>query len=304
MPSRATYGDEGHDVGDDFKLDSMSHLSAIAAEVFAAEVEMARRTENLGYMARVTLPHSKPLANEYTRRNGKLTLSMWSPQHVGLPYGGVPRLLIAWLTTEAVRTRERTLVHGPTLSGFMAQLGLMPTGGRWRTIPRLQEQLRRLFTAQIVCTFDSDDVSRGSSLGVASDYELWWNPKKPHVGSLWNSTVTLGERFFDDIIERPVPVDVATLRQLKRSPLALDVYTWLTYRYSYLKRETLIPWEGLQAQFGSDYKEIFRFKIRAALAKVHEAYPQARFVSEDSGLRLLPSATHIMKTPANRPARR
>jgi len=109
MPSRATYGDEGLDVGDDFQLGSMSHLSAIAAEVFAAEVEMALRTENLGYMARVmaqvTLPHSKPLANEYTRRNGKLTLSMWSPQHIGLPYGGVPRLLIAWLTTEAVRTR-------------------------------------------------------------------------------------------------------------------------------------------------------------------------------------------------------
>ncbi|WP_201732638.1 replication protein RepA [Acidithrix sp. C25] len=294
----------------DDRLDTMIPLSTIAAEVFAAEVEMARRTENLGYMARimaqVTLPHSKPITNEYTRRNGKLTLSMWSPQHVGLPYGGVPRLLIAWLTTEAVRTRERTLVLGPTLSGFMAQLGLMPTGGRWGTIPRLQEQLRRLFTAQIVCTFDSDEVSRGSSLGVASDYELWWNPKKPHAGSLWNSTVTLGERFFDDIIERPVPVDVATLRQLKRSPLALDVYTWLTYRFSYLGRETLIPWEGIQAQFGSDYKELFsfRYKMKAALAKVHVAYPEARFAHEDSGLRLFPSATHITRVPANHLARR
>ncbi len=51
-------------------FDSMGSLSAIAAEVFAAEIEMARRTENLGYMARVmaqvTLPHSKPTTNEYT----------------------------------------------------------------------------------------------------------------------------------------------------------------------------------------------------------------------------------------------
>ena len=250
--------------------DSISSLNAIAAEVFAAEVEMARRTENLGDMARVmaqvTLPHSKPTMNEYTRHNGGLTLSMWSPLHVGLPYGGVPRLLIAWLTTEAVRTRERKLVLGPTLSGFMAQIGLVPTGGRWGTIPRLKEQLRRLFTSQIVCTFD--DVSRGSSLGVASEYELWWNPKKPSYGTLWNSAVTLGEKFFDDIIERPVPVDVATLRQLKRSPLELDLYTWPTYRYSYLERETLILWEGLQAQFGSDYKELFsfRFKMKAAVS--------------------------------------
>lgn len=159
------------------------HLSEIAAEVFAAEVEMARRTENLGYMARVmtqvTLPHSKPTVNEYTRRNGKLTLSMLSPEYIGLPYGGLPRLLIAWLTTEAVRTRDRTLVLGPTLSGFMDQLGLMPTGGRWGTIPRLHEQLRRLFACQIICTYDNGEASRGSSLGVASDYELWWDAKRP-----------------------------------------------------------------------------------------------------------------------------
>jgi hypothetical protein len=290
----------------DGQLPTMSRLSTIAAEVFGAEVEMARRTENLGYMARVmaqvTLPHSKPMVNEYTRRNGKLTLSMWAPEHIGLPYGGLPRLLVAWLTTEAVRTRERTLVLGPTLSGFMAQLGLMPTGGRWGTIPRLQKQLRRLFTAQIVCTFDSAEASRGTSLGVASEYELWWNPKKPHYGSLWASTVTLGERFFEDIIEHPIPVDVATLRQLKQSPMALDLYTWLTYRYSYLDRELVIPWEGLQAQFGADYKELFhfRFKMKAALAKVKAAYPEARFTPDDAGLRLLPSPTHIMQLPRGR----
>ncbi len=288
------------------QVDTISRLSTIAAEVFGAEIETARRMENLGYMARVmaqvTLPHSKPAANEYTRRNGKLTLSMWAPQHVGLPYGGLPRLLIAWLTTEAVRTRERTLMLGPTLSGFMAQLGLMPTGGRWGTIPRLQDQLRRLFASQIVCTFDSKELSGGASLGIASDYELWWNPKRPDCGSLWASTVTLGERFFEDILERPVPVDVATLRQLKRSPLALDLYTWLTYRYSYLDRELVVPWEGLQAQFGSDYGELFhfRFKMKAALSKVLVAYPEARVAAEDRGLRLLPSATHIMKLPIAR----
>ena len=37
-------------------------------------------------------------------RTGKVT------SHAGLPYGTVPRLLLAWLTTEAVRTRERELI--------------------------------------------------------------------------------------------------------------------------------------------------------------------------------------------------
>ena len=146
--------------------DRQSHISSIAEEVFGHEVEAARQTANLGYMARVmtqvTLPHSRPTTNEYTRLNGRMKLSMWSPEHIGLPYGGVPRLLIAWLTTEAVRTRERTLTLGPTLSGFMNQLGLVPTGGRWGTIPRLQQQIRKLFSTQIVCTYDDRNQSFGA----------------------------------------------------------------------------------------------------------------------------------------------
>ena len=35
---------------------------------------------------------------------------------------------------------------------------------------------------------------------------------------------------------------------IKASPFAIDLYIWLTYRMSYLKTPTLIPWEGLQAQ--------------------------------------------------------
>ncbi len=189
-------------------LDRQSHISSIAEEVFGYEVEAARQTANLGYMARVmaqvTLPHSRPTTNEYTRHNGRMTLSMWSPEHIGLPYGGVPRLLIAWLTTEAVRTRQRTLTLGPTLSGFMGQLGLVPTGGRWGTIPRLQQQIRRLFATQIVCTYDDQNHSVGSSLGVASEYELWWNPKSALVmchcesvdSGILNSTVESFDRHF------------------------------------------------------------------------------------------------------------
>ncbi len=50
-------------------------LAEIAQEVFAVEIEAARRTGNLGYMARmfaqVNLPHSRPAGSEYVRRNGR-----------------------------------------------------------------------------------------------------------------------------------------------------------------------------------------------------------------------------------------
>lgn len=43
------------------------------------------------------------------------------------------------------------------------------------------------------------------------------------------------------------------LKDLKRSPLAIDIYCWLTYRLSYMRSITIIPWEVLQVQFGSNY---------------------------------------------------
>jgi len=224
-------------------------LSEIAKNVFASEAEAARGTGNLGYMSRVlaqvTLPHSARPGSEYVRRNGKLTLSVLSPSHIGLPYGGLPRIILAWLTTEAVRTRERTLILGPSLSEFMNEIGLTPTGGRWGTIPRLQSQLRRLLASRIFCTYDSAATFHGTGIDVATDYQLWWDPRVPHQATLWESTVTLGERFFEEILDHPVPVDIATLRLLKRSPLALDLYVWLTYRFSYLNKPVIISWEAL-----------------------------------------------------------
>lgn len=279
-------------------------LGDVASEIFADELEAARRTGSLGYMARimaqVTLPHSRPAGNEYVRQNGRLVLSVLAPSHVGLPYGGIPRLLLSWITTEAVRTRERTLVLGPTLSRFMNEIGLVPTGGRWGSIPRLQTQLRRLFASRIYCTYDGQGTALGSGIDVASRYQLWWDPKDPNQAALWQSTVTLGHEFFDEIISHPVPVDTGALRALKRSPLALDLYVWMTHRYSYLDKPTLIPWVALHGQFGADYGRLrkFREKIAEALHKVAAVYPEARFDPSDAGLRLIPSKTHVGKLPS------
>jgi Plasmid encoded RepA protein len=51
---------------------------------------------------------------------------------------------------------------------------------------------------------------------------------------LWDSTVTLGERFSEEIVRRPVPIDTRALRALARAAGAIDLYVWLTYRMSYL----------------------------------------------------------------------
>lgn len=89
-------------------------------------------------MARVltqaTLPHRDTKERFFDRSNGTLTVSLVDTHNIGLPYGSLPRLLLAWVTTEAVLTKEKRIVLGSSLSSFMKDLGLLPTGGRWGSI--------------------------------------------------------------------------------------------------------------------------------------------------------------------------
>ena len=77
----------------------------------------AKPTPNWAFMARLmtlcSLPRSNPgNRTQYVRRNGPYTLTMFASEKTKLPYGNLPRLLMAWISTEAVRTQSRELVLG------------------------------------------------------------------------------------------------------------------------------------------------------------------------------------------------
>jgi hypothetical protein len=145
------------------------------------------------------------------------------------------------------------------------------------------------------------DANRMEELGyrLADKSILWWDAKSPEQTSLWRSTVTLSRPFFDEVVSHPVPVDMRVLKALKQSPLALDIYCWLTYRMSYLDRPTTIPWEGLSNQFGSSYADIKNFKAHfiKALQQVLALYPEADAMPTEHGLALKPSLTHVRRRP-------
>ena len=85
---------------------------------------------DLGFMARMmalcSLPRSNPgNRTQYVRRNGPLTLVMNAGGiDYKLPYGNIPRLLLAWVCTEAVRTQSRVLLLGDSVSEFMRKLDI------------------------------------------------------------------------------------------------------------------------------------------------------------------------------------
>jgi hypothetical protein len=263
-------------------------------------------------LVQCTLPHTNPgNVNQWTRRNGNLTLAIVPGRDVeknestGYPFGVIPRLLLFWITTEALRTKDRRLELGHSLSEFMRELGLDPNtgGGKRSDARRLQDQMRRLFKATISFHQTMEEPHRQGErwldMQVAPEAELWWDTHDPAQGTLWGSYVILGEHFYRAITGAAVPVDMRVLRAIKRSPLALDLYAWATWRVFKLSKSAFIPWEGLMQQMGSEYKDIDNFvrKAKASFRKIRAVYPALKLDYAKGGLILHPSRTAIAPAP-------
>ena len=277
-------------------------IDALINQALAIEDDDVQEAGALGFMARAmvqaTLPHRAVTGNEFERKNGSFTLTLQAPSKIGLPYGSIPRLLLAWVTTEAVKTKSRELELGDSMSGFMAELGLTPTGGANGSITRLKNQTRRLFSATVTASYEDDKQIADMGYRLADKSVLWWHSKDPEQAGLWKSIVTLSEHFFNEVIDRPVPIDMRAIKALKQSPMALDIYTWLTYRMSYLKSPSVVSWASLALQFGSNYAQLRQFKAAFIdeLKKVVLVYGQVQVEATELGLIIKPSLTHIPMT--------
>ena len=260
-----------------------------------------------GFMARLMMLCSLPRTNparqlQYKRVNGPYTLIMTAVGQTGLPFGNLPRLLLAWVCTEAVRTQSRELFLGPSLSGFMRRLGMAPIGGGSRgERTRLRDQMKRLFNAHIQLAYEDKQVSASVNSPVASRTGFWWDERRPGGRLGWDSTIELGEKFFHEIIQHSVPLDLNILKALKRSSLGIDFYLWLTYRTFTLKRPLRLSWVRLYRQFGMDPAQsrdkrtvdYFRTDCLRELKKIQVAWPTLNYATAQGGVILWPSKPAI-----------
>ena len=262
---------------------------------------------DLGFMARMMVLCSLPRTNpgnrlQYKRVNGPYTLAMTAGVNNKLPFGNLPRLLLAWVCTEAVRTQSRQLDLGRSLSEFMRKLDIYNTsGGTTGGRTRLRNQMRRLFNAHVQLVYEDKLGEASVSSSVTSRTEFWWDPKRPDERTLWESKIELGWDFFNEIIRHPVPIDMNTLTALKRCSLGLDLYLWLTYRTFTLRVPLRLTWRHLYRQFGvdpakaSDKKTVqnFRGKILRELVKIKLAWPGLNYTTAPGLLVLSPSTPAI-----------
>lgn len=294
-------------------LELTPRQNALITEALAIEQEEAREAGALGFMARtlaqVTLPHRDPKTVYYERTSGALSLLIRGHKAYGVPFGTVPRVVLAWICTEAVRTQDKTLILGRSVAEFAEKVG-MSDGGRERS--RLKTQClalaKSLITIEAHGSASMPEAEAYENILIANRGFVFWSDKNHDQPSLWESTLTLTEDFFKAVVSRPVPIDLRVYHALSQSPLAMDIYTWLTYRMFVLRKSgkpfAMVPWVGLQAQFGSNFADTpqgrrdFKKSFRLRLNEVLQFYPEARSAIEEQSEHLLlkPCRLHLVHT--------
>ncbi|EKG8784217.1 hypothetical protein O5F62_004778 [Salmonella enterica] len=278
-------------------------------DFWAIEQESAVKAGALGCMTRIlaqaTLPHtdpSLPPGTMYSRSTGQLTLNITpTTRKYGVPFGTIPRIVLAWICTEAVRTKNRALILGKSQREFLEKIQLYSNG---RDIARMREQCMRLFRAVVSVEYENDQVEHSQRLPITNSDTIFWH-KSPDVQSLWNSELELTEEFFKEVLAHPVPLDLRVFHALSKSPLAMDIYTWLTYRMFVIaatgQRVVRVPWLGLKAQLGTNIADtpeglrLFKSRFKLRLREVLLFYPEAHSHISDEGtyLKLTPCTLHL-----------
>lgn len=274
-------------------------------DLFELSLEIDQRNAqdaNRGFIATAmiyaSLPHSAIDGAVFKRKSNTHTLTILNDPDIGLPYGKLPRVITAFLCTEAKLRKEPRIYLGRSQAEFATKLGLSTGGGSRGDITRLKDQCKRLFTSHITLVGAPGAEFHWRNVNISNQGMLLWNPHDAHDANPWQSWLELSQPFYDECIDHAVPIEMDIIHKL-RSPLAIDIYIWLTYRYNSISKPTPVTWRQLKWQFGANYADTdqglaaFTYNFKKQLRAVHAAYPAAKFMLSPTNFTLLPSPTHV-----------
>ncbi len=244
----------------------------------------------------VGLPRSKVEGREFLRQSGAAWVNIQAgyldegngPVQQPIPYGALPRLALAHVSTYAVRFKTREIPVGDSASQFLELMGMDHDGRRYAN-------LRKQMHALAACRLQMGYKGRTFNGQAVEQFDAWIASKGSNQRPLWPGVMTLSEPFYNSLIDASVPLDKRALHALKGSALALDVYSWLAHRLHRIDgRGVNLRWASLREQFaheytGKDADKNFKDAFITQLPKVLAAYPQARVKQVRGGLLLLGS---------------
>ncbi|MEM9948760.1 MAG: replication protein RepA [Cyanobacteria bacterium P01_D01_bin.36] len=220
--------------------------------------------------------------------------------HIGYPTGAIPRLLLYWLTTEAKLKQSRRLELGGSLREFLLKLGMNANNGSGKRSDkrRVREQMQRLFRATISFDYTVNEKEHWLDMQVAPKGQVMWSEMYPDAPTLFDNWIELSEYFYEAIVQKAVPINMDVLPGIHDRPMALDLYTWISYRawtaYRSNKAQR-VPWPSLYQQLGSSYTRVraFRDQAKENLLIIQHLYPDLKLDEADNCLIIKPSRPSV-----------
>lgn len=212
---------------------------------------------------------------------------------VGLPFGPKPRLIMAYLNTEALRAGSPEIEVQDSLTAFIKRLNLSTDG---RSIRTVRDQLARLSASDFRLGYAQGEEATTIKATIIMGFNLWF-PKDLRQRVLWPSSVKFSPAYFESLVQHAVPLNETALSALSHSAMALDIYAWLAQRLHRVRTRQLVPWVNLHDQFGQGYAAMFKFRqvFKTALGQVAAVYPESRFELHEKGMYLHNSPPPVLK---------
>jgi hypothetical protein len=270
-----------------------SALIASAAEIAMTPPEGQDLAFTHTVLCQVGLPRAKVEGREFMRQSGAAWVNVqsgWLDEGKGpvlqpVPYGPMPRLALAWISTHALRTGEKEIRIGDSAAEFLRLMGMGDDGKRYAT-------LRKQMHALAACRLQLGFKGRTFNGQPVEQFDAWQSNKDTAQRSLWSGVIRLSEGYYGSLIDSAVPLDNRALMALKGSALALDVYAWLAHRLHRIEgKGFILHWHSLREQFaqeytGKDADKDFKKEFLPALRKVLAVYPQAKVQQVQGGVLL------------------
>lgn len=234
---------------------------------------------------------NRPLGNPknehqvlWTRRSGNIRVDVLGSPEYGIPYGQ-DILIVLFLAIEARRQNTRK-IKVQFYKDFMGMFGFDQNDGRKYRLVR--DSLQRIRHSKYSWVDESDPTrEREAHYIFIDDIDLYFNPLDPDQRCLWDQSITISERFWDEIQNHRIPTNLKAIRLFKTRPSVLAFYTWLSYRVQRAWSErgqdsigrAFIPFwgdNGIQNQMSSRItrRPDFRAETKRWLEAIKEVWPE------------------------------
>ncbi|WP_134563018.1 replication protein RepA, partial [Pseudomonas aeruginosa] len=148
-------------------------------------------------LCQVGLPRAKVEGREFMRQSGAAWVNVQAgyldegngPVLQPIPYGVMPRLGLAWVSTFAVRNKEREIPIGDSAAEFLRLMGMESDGRRYTT---LRKQMHALAAARLQLGFKG----RTYNGQPVQQFDAWVSNKDTQQRALWPGVMVLSEDYY------------------------------------------------------------------------------------------------------------